>query len=56
VRDAYEGYVLFAFFSLLLVYLEGDKEGSAGSVLERKGEKSHPFPLSCLKFTPGHYL
>jgi hypothetical protein len=22
----------------------------------RKGQKSHPFPLSCLKFTPGHYF
>jgi hypothetical protein len=30
VRDAYEGYVLFAFFSLLICFLEGDKEGSAG--------------------------
>jgi hypothetical protein len=57
VRDAYEGYVLFAFFSLLVVYLEGDREGTAGSVLARKGPKKHPFPLVFLPhFHPGPYF
>ena len=56
IRDGFEGYVLFSFFSLLICYLEGDQEGSAGDILETKEQKAHPFPFHCFKFTPGAYF
>ena len=56
IRDAYEGYVLFAFLQLLICYIEGEDEGSAGDKLAERGPVKLPLPLCCISFQPGHYF
>jgi len=56
VRDCYEAYVLYQFFSLLVSYIENSKRTKIDldEYLMEKGEQSHPFPLCCLpNFKPG---
>ena len=48
--------VLFCFFALLIAYVEGNRPGSCGQILASKGPKSHPWPLTCIHFTPGPYF
>lgn len=55
VRDCYEAYVLYQFFSLLVAYIENTTgKVSIEEVLFDKDEQMHPCPLCCLPaFRPG---
>lgn len=56
VRDAYEGYVLFSFFELLVTYVEKDQEGFCGELLAEKPPLKLALPLCCFHFRPGPYF
>lgn len=51
VRDCYESYVLYQFFTLLVNYFDGEE--SLIRTLRAKPKLGHPFPLCCL---PVHIL
>jgi len=54
VRDCYEAYVLFMFFTFLITYLDLNDEGLLEEILKSKPLIAHPIPFCCLpKFTPG---
>ncbi|KAN0022670.1 hypothetical protein ACTFIU_004871 [Dictyostelium citrinum] len=46
VRDTYEAYVLYCFFSLIVAYIE--KDFDLVDLLHSKEPLPHPFPLTCL--------
>uniref|UniRef100_A0A6B2L8Y6 Transmembrane protein 184C n=1 Tax=Arcella intermedia TaxID=1963864 RepID=A0A6B2L8Y6_9EUKA len=54
VRDCYEAYVLYQFFSLLVSYIENGAPGNLEEILKEKPSRTHPCPLCCLpSFRPG---
>uniref|UniRef100_A0A6B2L7G1 Transmembrane protein 184C n=1 Tax=Arcella intermedia TaxID=1963864 RepID=A0A6B2L7G1_9EUKA len=53
VRDCYEAYVIYQFFSLLTAYIEAEKPGMLLNILSEKPVVSFPAPLCCLpRFKP----
>jgi hypothetical protein len=51
VRDAYEAYVIYCFFKLLVDFLSG--ETHLRLILHNKPMAHHPLPMCCLTFSPG---
>eukprot|EP01006_Ploeotia_vitrea_P060429 TRINITY_DN75895_c0_g1_i1.p1 TRINITY_DN75895_c0_g1~~TRINITY_DN75895_c0_g1_i1.p1 ORF type:complete len:430 (+),score=40.71 TRINITY_DN75895_c0_g1_i1:21-1310(+) len=47
LRNCYESYIIYTFFSYMIVLLGGEQ--AAVAVLQEKGSMKHPFPLCCLK-------
>uniref|UniRef100_A0A6B2L8T7 Transmembrane protein 184C n=1 Tax=Arcella intermedia TaxID=1963864 RepID=A0A6B2L8T7_9EUKA len=57
-RDCYEAYVMYQFFCLLTVYIEGDdNSGKLFEMLEKKDEIHYPYPLCFLRpFKPSPWF
>jgi len=54
IRDCYEAYILFMFFTLLVNYIEDESGLPIYVLLSKKSLMSHPFPTCFLpKFQPG---
>jgi hypothetical protein len=52
IRDAYEGFVLYSFYTLLLHFLGLDPDAQSAR-LKHISKRRLPMPLCCCIFTPG---